>query len=142
MPMLYQGLGMALFFVPLTAIALGSVKFNEMESAAGLMNFLRTLAGAFATSMVNTSWEREGRYVHAELAGLTDRSGMASSAMQQTGMSMDQVRSAVDWMVQKESVMVATNQIFVVIACIFTVAACVIWLAPRPAKGVDTSAAH
>ena len=142
MPMLYQGLGMALFFVPLTAIALGSVKANEMESAAGLMNFLRTLAGAFATSMVNTSWERESRYVHAELAGLTDRSGMASSAMQQTGMSMDQVRSAVDWMVQKESVMVATNQIFVVIGCIFTLAACVIWLAPRPEKGVDTSAAH
>ncbi|MBF4333611.1 MFS transporter, partial [Vibrio anguillarum] len=39
-PIFFQGIGMPLFFVPLTAIALGSVKESEMESAAGLMNFI------------------------------------------------------------------------------------------------------
>jgi len=141
-PMFFQGIGMPLFFVPLTAIALGCVRESEMESAAGLMNFIRTLSGAFATSMINTSWERETRYVHAELAGLTDQHGAASAAMQTTGMGLDQVRGAVDWIVQKQSVMVATNQLFIIIAVIFAVAACVIWLAPRPRHGVDPTAAH
>jgi DHA2 family multidrug resistance protein len=141
-PMFFQGIGMPLFFVPLTAIALGCVNPREMESAAGLMNFIRTLSGAFATSMINTSWERETRYVHSELSGLTDQYGVATHAMQSTGMSMDQIRGSVDWLVQKQSVMVATNQLFVVIAVIFAVAAGIIWLAPKPKHSVDPGAAH
>lgn len=141
-PMFFQGIGMPLFFVPLTAIALGCVDLREMESAAGLMNFIRTLSGAFATSMINTSWERETRYVHAELASLTDQHGVATQAMQASGMSLDQVRGSVDWMVQQQSVMVATNQLFMIIAVIFTVAALVIWLAPKPTHAVDPGAAH
>ncbi|NAW70482.1 multidrug efflux MFS transporter permease subunit VceB [Vibrio sp. V27_P1S3P104] len=141
-PMFFQGVGMPLFFVPLTAIALGSVKMHEMESAAGLMNFIRTLSGAFATSMINTSWERESRYVHAELSGLTDKAGVASQAMQNAGMSTEQARSAMDWTLQNQSVMVATNQLFLMIAVIFAVAGCMIWFAPKPKHAVDTSAVH
>jgi MFS transporter, DHA2 family, multidrug resistance protein len=141
-PMFFQGIGMPLFFVPLTAIALGCVNPSEMESAAGLMNFIRTLSGAFATSMINTSWERETRYVHAELAGLTDSHGVATSAMQSVGMTLDQVRGSIDWLVQKQSVMVATNQIFIVLAVIFVVAAGAIWFAPKPTHAVEPGAAH
>lgn len=131
-PMFFQGIGMPLFFVPLTAIALGSVARHEMESAAGLMNFIRTLSGAFATAMINTAWERETRYVHAEMAGLTDQHGVATQMMQQAGMPMQAIRGSIDWMVQKQSVMVATNQLFIIIAVIFAVAACLIWLARNP----------
>ncbi|CAM3932448.1 Multidrug export protein EmrB [Vibrio aerogenes CECT 7868] len=141
-PIFFQGIGMPLFFVPLTAIALGCVRESEINSAAGLMNFIRTLSGAFATSMVNTSWERETRYVHSELAGLTDQHGVATHVMQSGGMSLGQVRSSIDWLVQKQSVMVATNQLFMLIAAIFIVAACIIWLAPKPKHAVDSSAAH
>lgn len=128
--MLFQGIGMPLFFVPLTGIALGCVLEREMDSAAGLMNFIRTLSGAFATSMVNTSWENQTRYVHAELAGLTDREAVATHNMLNDGMNMDAVRGSIAWMLQGQSVMVATNHIFMVIAAIFAVAALVIWFAP------------
>ncbi len=141
-PMFFQGIGMPLFFVPLTAIALGCVRPSEMESAAGLMNFIRTLSGAFATSMINTSWEHQTRYVHAELAGLTDKAGVATHMMQDSGMAMGQIRSSMDWLLQKQSVMVATNQLFMVIAVIFAVAACIIWFAPKPKHAVDPAAAH
>ncbi len=141
-PMFFQGIGMPLFFVPLTAIALGCVRPSEMESAAGLMNFIRTLSGAFATSMINTSWEHQTRYVHAELAGLTDKAGVATNMMQDSGMAMGQIRSSMDWLLQKQSVMVATNQLFMVIAVIFAVAACIIWFAPKPKHAVDPAAAH
>ncbi|MVD33376.1 MFS transporter, partial [Vibrio cholerae] len=97
---------------------------------------------AFATSMINTSWEHETRYVHAELAGLTDKAGVATQAMQNSGMSAEQTRSAMDWILQNQSVMVATNQLFIVIALIFVFAACMIWFAPKPKQAVDTSAVH
>jgi DHA2 family multidrug resistance protein len=141
-PIFFQGIGMPLFFVPLTAIALGCVNMREMDSAAGLMNFIRTLSGAIATSMVNTSWERETRYVHSELAGLTDQHGVATQAMQSSGMSLGQVRGTMDWLLQQQSVMVATNQLFILIAVIFVFAACMIWFAPRPKNAADISAAH
>lgn len=142
LPMLFQGIGMPLFFVPLTGIALGAVLPREMDSAAGLMNFIRTLSGAFATSMVNTGWEHETRYVRAELAGLTDSTGHATQAMQQGGATLDQARGSMEWMLQGQSVMVATNKIFMIIAVLFVLAAFAIWLAPRPSRAVDTSAVH
>lgn len=140
-PMFFQGIGMPLFFVPLTGIALGSVLAREMESAAGLMNFIRTLSGAVATSMVNTGWERETRYVRAELAGLTDRAGDTTQAMQMAGAG-EQSKGALEWLLQGQSVMVATNKIFMIIAVLFFVAAFAIWLAPRPKTQVDTSVVH
>lgn len=141
-PMFFQGIGVPLLFVPMTGLALGCVEKREMESAAGLFNFIRTLSGAFATSMVSTAWERETRYVHAELTGVTDKSGMIADAMQTAGMGLEQVRGTIEWMLQKESVMIATNQLFLVIAVIFAIAACVIWLAPKPKHSVDPGAGH
>ncbi len=141
-PMFFQGIGMPLFFVPLTAIALGCVNDSEMESAAGLMNFIRTLSGAFATSMINTAWERESRYVHSELAGLTDSSGVVIQNMTHQGIPQEKAVGMLDWILQGQSVMVATNQLFMIIAAIFAVAAFFIWLAPRPTKVVDPGAAH
>lgn len=141
-PMFFQGIGVPLLFVPLTGLALGCVLPRELESAAGLFNFIRTLSGAFATSMISTSWERESRYVHSEMAGLTDQYGIISSTMQAAGMGLEQVRGSVEWIIQKQSVMVATNQIFMVLAIIFTVAACIIWLAPKPTHAVEPGSVH
>lgn len=142
LPMLFQGIGMPLFFVPLTALALSSVLPREMDSAAGLMNFIRTLSGAFATSMVNTSWESQTRYVRAELVGISDQAGVAGGAMQEAGIGDDQARGMMEWMLQGQSVMVATNKIFMAIAVLFTIAAFAIWLAPRPTRIADTSGVH
>lgn len=142
LPMLFQGMGMPLFFVPLTGLALGSVLTREMDSAAGLMNFIRTLSGAVATSMVSTSWENQSRYVRAELAGLTDAHGVASRAMTGAGVQLGQVRGTMEWLLQGQSVMVATNKIFMAVAALFTIAAFVIWLAPKPTRQVDISSVH
>src|SRR5262249_37133582 len=78
-PLMLTGLGLPFFFVPLTALSLGSVEPREMASAAGLQNFLRTLSGAVATSLVTTAWEDRTNYNHAELSGLADRQNQAMS---------------------------------------------------------------
>ncbi|MDZ5649260.1 DHA2 family efflux MFS transporter permease subunit [Nitrospirillum sp. BR 11828] len=132
LPLLMQGLGMPFFFVPLTGLALASVNVEETASAAGLMNFLRTLSGAFATSLVNTLWEDGATRNRAELVDLL-RPGLIGD-----GLSIQQL----DNLVQGQGVMLATNQIFLGVAVAFALSALVIWLAPKPTRVADTTGVH
>lgn len=142
-PLVLMGAGLPFFFVPLTALALGSVEERETASAAGLQNFLRTLSGAVATSIVNTSWEDKTSHIHAELVGLVDRSGEMARSLSLSGMNAEAVQSTLDNLLQGQSVMLATNRIMAVAGLTFVVAATVIWLAPRPTRVVDmTQAGH
>jgi MFS transporter, DHA2 family, multidrug resistance protein len=140
LPLLVMGVGLPFFFVPLTGQALGSVEERETASAAGLMNFLRTLAGAFATSLATASWEDRIQSNHADIVGAMnplnqlDIVGMSNASPSQLG-NLDQL-------VLGQGVMLATNQIFMIIAVILFVAACSIWLGPRATREVDASAAH
>ena len=138
-PLMLMGLGLPFFFLPITAHALASVDESETASAAGLMNFLRTLSGAFATSITTTAWESNTSAAHAELAGQIDSTGEATRQLLDSGMDMDSVRSVLDGMTQGQSVMLATNEIMATCALAFCAAALLIWLAPRTARVVDMS---
>jgi MFS transporter, DHA2 family, multidrug resistance protein len=139
MPLLLMGLGLPFFFIPVTSHALACVEEREMTSAAGLLSFLRTLSGAFATSIATTSWESRTTAMHAELAGQVDRSGETTRSLLDAGLDMDSVRSVLDGMTQGQSVMLATNEIMAACALAFCAAALLIWLAPRGARTVDMS---
>jgi len=142
-PLVLMGIGLPLFFVPLTALALGSVEERETASGAGLQNFLRTMSGAITTSLVTTAWDDKTTYAHAELAGLTDRNGETVRTLTGSGFSHDAAVSQINNMVQSQSVMIATNQLMMVVALAFLLAAFVIWLAPKPSRAVDmTQAGH
>jgi DHA2 family multidrug resistance protein len=142
-PLILMGLGLPFFFVPLTALALGSVEEHETASAAGLQNFLRTLSGAVATSIVNTSWENDTSVKHAEVVGLVDRDGTTTSSLIASGMSPDAANSTVDNLLQGQSVMLATNHLMSIVVVVFVAAALIIWLAPKPTRAVDmTQAGH
>ena len=136
LPQFLQGLGMPFFFIGTTSLALGSVRPDQTASAAGLQNFMRTLAGAFATSLSTTLWEHEAKIAHEDLAGLV------RPLPPGTGLSIEQGRLALERIVQTESVTLATNTVFWGCAALFAVAAALVWLAPRPRSDVDLSAAH
>jgi len=140
MPLAVMGFALPFFFIPTTVIALGSVKEREMDSAAGLMNFLRTLSGAFATSMVTTIWANQTTRNHAELVGVTDRDGSVRDLLSQSGMPPDAANQVVDYLITSQSGMLSTNQVMTGIAVMFIVAAAIIWMAPKPARAVDPAA--
>ena len=142
LPLLLQGIGLPLFFVPLTGLALSSVNESEMASAAGLMSFCRTMAGAIATSLVNTGWENNAIRYHAELSALIDQSGDAINTLIQNGLSLDQARANLEQTLQSQSIMLSTNHMFLLAGFSFLLAASVVWLAPKPQRVADTSAAH
>ncbi|HEX7886534.1 MAG TPA: DHA2 family efflux MFS transporter permease subunit [Phenylobacterium sp.] len=140
--MLFQGLGLPLFFVALSTLALSSVEPEETASAAGLMNFCRTLSGAFATSLVTTAWTNNASRNQSELTGALNGGQATMDQLSANGLSTEQARGVVDQLVQGQSVMLATNQIFLAMAVLFAISACVVWLAPRPTRLADTSAVH
>ena len=139
-PLLVLGFALPCFFIPTTTLALASVEEREMDSAAGLMNFLRTLSGAFATSLVTTVWDNRITYNHAELVGLTDSDGSVREMLTHSGMPVDAVNQAIDGLIVGQSSMLATNQMMIGIGIAFVIAASVIWLAPRPSRVVEAGA--
>jgi MFS transporter, DHA2 family, multidrug resistance protein len=141
-PLLFMGIGLPFFFVPVTTIALASVEEHETASAAGLMNFLRTLAGAVATSIVNTAWENGTQVKHAELAGLVDSSGETMRTLAASGFNTEQSLQALDHMVQGQAVMLSTNELMLFSSLAFLLAALLIWLAPRPTRTIELGAGH
>ena len=80
-PLFFMGVGMPMYYVPLTGLAMGSVKEEETASAAGLMNFVRTISGAIATSLVTTSWQNRSIIAHAELANVVDPTGQFAATL-------------------------------------------------------------
>jgi len=139
-PLILMGFGLPLFFVPLTALSLGSVEEHETASGAGLQNFLRTMSGAVTTSLVTTAWDDKTVAAHAELAGLADRNGDVVNTLSASGMSHDAAINQLNNMVQSQSVMIATNQLMFLVALAFAVAALAIWLAPKPTRTVEAGA--
>jgi len=143
MPMLLQGIGMPFFFVPLTGLAMASVRPEEMASSAGLMSFLRTIAGAFATSIVTTQWDSQTTVFRNDLVTRIESPSQVAAMLGDTSPSgLEAAKGTLDQLVQSQAVMLATNHIFLIVSVIFVFAASVIWLAPKPTHKVDTSGAH
>ena len=138
-PLLLMGAGLPFFFVPLTTLALGSVDESEMASAAGLQNFLRTLSGAVATSLVTTLWENKTSYRHEELTAILNPLGDATRALAESGLSVDAARLALERIVQGQSVMLATNELMLLVAALYGLSAFAIWVAKRPTRAIDAS---
>lgn len=139
-PLMVMGFALPFFFIPSTGLALGSVEEREMDSAAGLMNFLRTLSGAFATSLVTTVWSNQTTRNHAELVGLADRDQSVQQLLVSNGSTPEAAHQVLDYLVTSQSVMLSTNQIMTVIGVIFLLAAAVIWLAPKPGRTIEPGA--
>jgi DHA2 family multidrug resistance protein len=142
LPQLIQGAGMPFFFIPLTTLALGAVDEEETASAAGVMNFLRTMAGAVAVAISTTLWYDGAQEKRAALSGVLNGAQGALDAMVARGYSVEQARLVLSQLVDRESVALATGQTFLMAAMIFGAVASIIWLAPRPTRAVDPGAAH
>jgi DHA2 family multidrug resistance protein len=135
------GCAMPFFFMPLIQVSMGAVRPEETASASGLQNFIRTMAGAVATSFVTTAWENAGNSNHADLAGLIHPDSI-TQLLSQAGFTPQAVTASVDRLVQGQSVMLATNQIFFGASIVFLCCAFLAWTLPRPKGPVDMSNVH
>jgi DHA2 family multidrug resistance protein len=131
LPFLAQGFVMPFYFVPTTSLVMSSVLPEEMASAAGLSNFLRTSSAAFAVSIMTTAWEDIASAKRGQLVGrLNDAPGVLG-ALTAHGSSPGQAAGQVEQIVQQQATMLATDQLFLVASVLLLGAASIIWLAPK-----------
>ncbi|MGE4429592.1 MAG: DHA2 family efflux MFS transporter permease subunit [Sphingobium sp.] len=141
LPQLIQGFAMPFFMVPLTTITLGAVGSEDTASAAGLQNFLRTMASAIGASVVLTLWGDAQNVARNDIVGRLNPDETLG-VLRGSGFSADQARQIISDLVDKETLAVAIDHIFLLSAIGLFLSALVIWLSPRPKGKVDTSAAH
>jgi DHA2 family multidrug resistance protein len=142
LPTLITGVFMVMFFVPVTGLAMASVNASEQANAAGMSNFMRTLAGAFATSLVQTGWSNAARENQTELVGAMHNDRIVLEGLTAGGVPHDVATQALTGVVEGQSIMLATLNMFGVIAICLFVAGMIIWFVPKPKGPIDTSGAH
>ncbi|WP_180110794.1 MULTISPECIES: DHA2 family efflux MFS transporter permease subunit [unclassified Acinetobacter] len=141
LPQILQGFAVPFFFIPLSNMALASVLPQDMASAAGLMNFLRTMAGAIGASIAVTIWDDHTKVARSEMVSnlhVTE----AQNTLVNHGMSSEAALGYISSLVDKEALTLSANHVFLVLAGVFIFAALIIWLCPRPKAGVGGGHAH
>ena len=136
---LFQGIGVALFFMPVLQILLSDLAPHEISAGSGLMTFLRTLGGSFAASLTTYAWSERGATHHAHL---TERiSALDPQAMQQVaaygGGDPQRGAAVLEQMISNQAAQIGFNEIFHLLGIIFLVVIAFVWLAKPPfaAKG-------
>jgi DHA2 family multidrug resistance protein len=145
MPTLLQGIPMALFFTPLTAIILSGLSPDKIPAAAGLSNFVRIFAGGVGTSLISTGWNNRTILHHSQLAEQSSvnnpgYTNALTSIHATLGGSMDQARAFFEQSLNAQAAMLGLNDIFWLSAMIFIVIIPLIWLT-KPRKGGGGGAA-
>ena len=142
LPHLLQGIGMPFFFIGLTALALGAVPADKVVSAAGLMSFMRTLAGAIGTAVATTLWDDSSERMRSELVPALHDVGRTSALIEAGGASPEQARAAIDRLVEAQAATIGAAHVYQVAASVFLIAALAVWLAPKPRGGGIPTASH
>jgi DHA2 family multidrug resistance protein len=133
LPTLLQGIPMALFFVPLTAIILAGQPPSRVPAAAGLSNFVRVFCGAVGTSIATNAWNNRTILHHARL---TEQASINNptfvQAIDQTQktlhLSEPSARALFDFQLTTQAAMMGLNDIFYISAIIFLVIIPLIWI--------------
>ena len=139
-PQLLTGIGMPLFFVPLIGLSVASVPSAQTASAAGLINFIRTMGGALGTALSITLWDNATVAARVDLTGRVQDSQSVLSTLQAHGLSAVQALQNLSDMVQSQAVMLATNHVFFLLAITLAAVAAGVWLSPRPSARVTLPA--
>lgn len=131
MPQIIQGFGMAFFMLPLTMISLNAVRPDELPSATGIQNFVRTLSVGVATAVALTYWGNSQQAAQTELAGKL-QPDEALRSLSAAGFSHEQSVGMIARLAEREAVTMAVDQLFLATAAVFFLGSLVVMMAPRP----------
>lgn len=146
MVQLWQGLGVALFFMPVLTILLSDLEPHEIAAGSGLATFVRTLGGSFAASLTMWAWNQRSSIHHARL---TEHIGAHDPAMQQAVAAIgngDAQRGALvlNQMISQQAVQIGFNEVFHLLGILFLLVIVFVWFARPPfaAKAKAAAGGH
>lgn len=138
-PQFIQGIGMAMFFMPLTAITLSRIPGNQMAAASSISNFVRILAGGIGTSLTTTMWDRREALHHSRLVEFVnpyDSNAIHSmNNLAQMGLDKTQQLSMIQNTLSQQTSIMGANDIFWLCGAIFLMLIVLVWFAKPPFGG-------
>lgn len=132
---LLMGLGVALWFMPVTVILLSDLRPTEIASGSGLATFLRTLAGSFTASLTTFMWDRRATMHHAYLTeNITAYSPATNREISElaSGVGAESGLSVLDKMITQQAYQISFDELFFALGWIFLALVLVIWLTKPP----------
>lgn len=136
LPRLWQGVGIAMFFLPLNQILMSNIRPNEFASASGLSNFVRTLAGSISTAVSIWLWNDREDFHHTVLTEHIRPDSPGWNQTQQVlgnmGFTDAQNLSYAERVIAQQASTLAVNDLYLLFACVFLMLIPVVWLAKPP----------
>lgn len=133
LPRLVMGIGMAMFFVPLTSIIISEIHPSKIASAMGVVNFLRILGGGFGTSIAVSMWTIRTDYHHAifseQITGFSHLTDSLYTTL--TGISIPAL-PVINNIVNQQASTRANDDILLLSGCIFLALILLIWFTKPP----------
>jgi DHA2 family multidrug resistance protein len=127
-PQLIQGVGMPFFFIGVMTMALVGVPQRDIAMAAGLLNFLRTVAGAAGTALSTSAWDNATRATRGELVGTLN--GVNQMTAQMAG-GREIGLAVVERLVEEQAATIGSAHVFALTAVAIAVTTALVWLMPR-----------
>jgi len=140
-PQIVQGFGVSMFMMPLTQASLGAVLPSEVPAAAGLQNFMRTMAVAIATSLVLTDWGDQQRIDRSALVD-TLRPDATVHVLNQSGMGADIIPRVISNLVDEQAMTIAMDHTFMLAGLGGIISLVLILFTPKPKSLRQMNAGH
>ena len=136
LPRLLQGVGLALFFLPLNQIVMSGVTPRELASAAGLSNFLRTIAGSISTAVCIWMWNDRTEFHHGILIQNVTQGAPATAAYQAQmaaqGLDPTLGLAYMERIVGVQASTMGANDVFLMLCLLYLVMIPFLWLSRPP----------
>ncbi len=131
---LFQGLGVALFFMPVLQILLSDLETHEIAAGSGLATFVRSLGGSFAASLTTYAWTERGAIHHAHMTEHISRLDLAAmqTVAQYGGGDLQRGAAVLERMISNQAAQIGFNEIFHLLGIIFLGVILFVWLAKPP----------
>ncbi len=145
LPQLVQGMAMGVFFVSMLAISLDRLPPEKIPAASGLSNFLRIVAGGFATSIFTTFWDRREALHQSRLTELVTPydPGYVQSLSQLHALGLNDQAAAglLTRTVIGQGYLLSSLDLFYLSGCLALILIPLCWMVPRPASATAAAAA-
>jgi DHA2 family multidrug resistance protein len=131
-----MGMGIAGFFMPMSAISMSQLKGHQIASGTGISNFLRNVGASVGTAVSTTVWQDHAIRQHEVLVMSAQPANPGYleflNKMSQVGITTQQGNFLLDNLVTAQGYMLSTNRLMLISAAIFLCLMPLIWLSRPP----------
>ena len=139
LPQLVLGMAMGVFFVAMLAISLDRLPPHRLPAASGLSNFLRIVAGGFATSLFTTFWDRREALHQSRLTELVTPYDPAYTQtltqLHTLGLTDQAAAGVITRSVIGQGYLLSSLDLFYLSGCLALLLIPLCWIVARPAGG-------